>query len=441
MTTHLTRGEKRKLTDLGIGTTFQVRLDSGLPGADVSVFGLNDDRLLKDDRYFTFYNQPRSPEGEITTDAQASGARGTFTVDLAALPGTITRLVFVATHDDTPFSRAGSGTWTLSAGGVDAAQYAYTGTDFEAQKAVMVAEVYLHGGAWRVAAIGQGFNGGLDALLVSFGGEVAGDAPVSAAPTPAPAPAAPVNLKKEARVRLDKEIQQVAPQLVNLTKQAEVSLKKRGLDEHTARMALVLDISISMDHLYRSGVVQRVTEKALALGSRFDDDGRIDVFVFGVDAQYAGEVGIRDIGGYVDNLMRRHRLEGGTQYGRAMQSLRQHYFGDSGKRQQPLRQALPVYVMFVTDGETQGQELAVAQMLAGSREPLFYKFIGVGRERFTFLQKLDDLRGRLIDNADFVQVNDIDRVSDADLYERLIQEYPEFLRAAKAQGMLPTTLP
>ncbi|AFZ66939.1 VWA domain-containing protein [Deinococcus peraridilitoris] len=434
----LSRGEKRKLTDLGASQTLSVTFDAGLPGADVSVFGLDGDRKLRNDTYFVFYNQPRSPHGEITTDAQPSSAHASFTLDLAQLPPTVTRLMFVATHDDTPFSRAGTGTWSLRSNGQELARYAYQGADFQAEKAVMVAEVYQHAGEWRVAAVGQGFNGGLDALLVSFGGEVAADAP--APPTPAPAPTAPVDLKKQARVRLDKEIQHSAPQLVSLVKQAQVSLQKKGLDEHTARMALVLDISGSMQGLYANGTVQRVVEKALALGSRFDDDGRIDVFLFGVNAQYAGEVSVRDVTGYVNRLMRTTRLEGGTQYGKAMQLLRRHYFGDAVKRKQPFEQSLPVYVMFVTDGETQGQDVAVQQLMDGSYEPLFYKFLGVGHERFQFLQRLDDLRGRLIDNADFVAVNDIDRVGDAELYDRLVQEYPEFLRSAKAHRMLPQGL-
>lgn len=35
----------------------------------------------------------------------------------------------------------------------------------------------------------------------------------------------------------------------------------------------------------------------------------------------------------------------------------------------------------------------------------FFKFIGIGKEEFPFLNKLDTLTGRLIDNAGFMKVN------------------------------------
>jgi hypothetical protein len=69
--------------------------------------------------------------------------------------------------------------------------------------------------------------------------------------------------------------------MLSLVKTAGVSLEKRGLAEHTARVALVLDISGSMAALYRSGAVQRLAGRVLALGLRFDDDGVVDVFLFG----------------------------------------------------------------------------------------------------------------------------------------------------------------
>ncbi|ADV67807.1 VWA domain-containing protein [Deinococcus maricopensis] len=426
----LQRGQKLNLADLAAPPTITADVTFDLPGLDVSVFGLNADRKLQDDRYFVFYNQPASPAGELRADLSAGRAR--FTLNLAALPDSVARLVFVATHDDRPVREAGTLHFTLGTGTFDP-RAALT-----SERAVMIAEVYRHAGGWKVAAVGEGFSGGLQALLEYFGGQAEEAPPATTAPsTPAPSPAPTVSLKKQAQVRLDKQIETHAPQLVSLVKAAEVSLKKRGLDEHTARVALVLDISGSMGTLYRHGVVQRVAEKALALASRFDDDGRLDVFLFGEHAHDVGEIGIPDITGAVDRVMRRHALEGGTQYGRAMQAVRRHYLGEHKHRRAPVQQALPVYVLFVTDGETQGRDLAEEQLRDASHEPLFWKFIGVGDERFAFLQKLDDLRGRFVDNADFVAIRDVDRLSDAEFYERLLQEYDGWLSAARNRGLLP----
>jgi len=90
-------------------------------------------------------------------------------------------------------------------------------------------------------AVGQGFNGGLDALVRHFGGAVADAAP----------PALPT-----ASVDLEKRVAQAAPQLVNLVKSAAVSLEKAGLAQHRAKVCLVLDISGSMSALYSKGLVQ-----------------------------------------------------------------------------------------------------------------------------------------------------------------------------------------
>ena len=420
-------GEKRKFADLGLSSPLTVTVQHGLDGLDISAFGLSAERKMAGDDYIAFYNNPRTPQGEIT--AQLSAGQASFTVDLAKLPPNIERVMFTATHDALPVARAPQLLVTLGEVSFDAKP------SLKEEKAAMLLELYKHSGEWRVGAVGQGFNGGLGDLIVYFGGEVE-QATAAPAPAPAAASAAPVSLKKQAQVKLDKQIAEQAPQLISLVKQAEVSLKKRGLDEHTARVALVLDISASMDKLYRQGVVQRVAEKTLALASRFDDDGQMDVFLFGLKAHDAGEIGIEGLAGAIDKLIKRHPLEGGTMYARAMQEVRTHYFGSAKPRKSPLLQPTPVYVIFITDGETFDKRESEAQMKEVSQEPIFWKFVGVGKEKFEFLQKLDDMPGRFLDNADFVQVQDIDQVADGELYELLLQEYDAYLVNARRQGLL-----
>jgi stress response protein SCP2 len=426
--TQLSAGEKRKFSDVGLSSPLTVTVEHGLNGLDISAFGLTAERKMVGDDYIAFYNNPRTPQGEIT--AQLGDATATFSVDLGKLPANVERVMFTATHDSQAVASAPQ--LKVSLGGVSFD----VKPSLKTEKAAMLLELYKHSGEWRVGAVGQGFNGGLGDLIVYFGGEV--EAPAAA--TPAAAQAAPsgppISLKKQAQVKLDKEIAAKAPQLISLVKQAEVSLKKRGLDEHTARVALVLDISASMSPLYRSGVVQRVAEKTLALASRFDDDGRMDVFLFGLRAHDVGEIGIEGIGGAIDGLLKKNPLEGGTMYAQAVQSVRKHYFGSAGPRNAPLREPTPVYVIFITDGETFDKQESEAQVREASQEPIFWKFVGVGKEKFEFLQKLDDLQGRFIDNADFVQVENIDTTPDAQLYEMLLQEYDLYLSNAKRQGLL-----
>ncbi|WP_288381180.1 TerD family protein [uncultured Massilia sp.] len=197
------RGQKAKLADLGCGHAFTVEVDLNAPGmsVDVSCFGLDAQDKLSDDRYMVFYNQLASPEGAVRLELAGSGSR--FAVNLDTLPASISKLVFVAAIDGAQTMRA-LGSCTLKIGG--AVGFPLSGSDFGDEKAIIIAELYRRDGSWRFGAVGQGFNGGLSALLARFGGTEA--APKAA---PAPAPAAPkvslskVTLEKRGdKVSLDK---------------------------------------------------------------------------------------------------------------------------------------------------------------------------------------------------------------------------------------------
>ena len=106
--------------------------------------------------------------------------------------------------------------------------------------------------------------------------------------------------------------------------------------------------------------------------------------------------------------------------------------------------------MFVTDGTTSDKPLTERQLRWSSREPIFWQFMGIGKGKksknkrlanvadsdFPFLEKLDELDGRLIDNADFFAVASLDEHSDAELYDLLMTEYPAWVRQAQQHGLL-----
>lgn len=63
-------------------------------------------------------------------------------------------------------------------------------------------------------------------------------------------------------------------------KSVKIVLEKKNLTTVRARVGLVLDITGSMRALYKSGTVQKVVERILAVASQFDDDGLLDVWVY-----------------------------------------------------------------------------------------------------------------------------------------------------------------
>jgi tellurite resistance protein TerA len=183
--TPYTRGQKGKLADLGLTGSFPVTLTINASGIDVSCFGLDAAGKLSDDRYMIFFNQKNSPSDAVVLSGDA-----TFQVDLSRLPASIEKLVFTAAFSESGTMRAlGASSMTLGQPGV--ASFAFSGTDFQEEKALIVGELYRRDGSWRFGAVGQGFAGGLSALLKHFGGSEAAPAATQSptpAPTPAPAP-------------------------------------------------------------------------------------------------------------------------------------------------------------------------------------------------------------------------------------------------------------
>lgn len=187
------RGQKGKLSDLGI--TGKLAVDVTLLHAgmdlDVSCFGLDAAGKLSDDRYMIFFNQLAAPQNTIKLDLANGSERrqAYFAVQLDQLPSSIDKLVFAAAIDGNgTMQQIGNSHLQLSGNAGAVLNFGFKGSDFQQEKAVILAEVYRRDGQWRFAAVGQGFNGGLSALLASFGGVEAGAAPAPA-PTPAPTPA------------------------------------------------------------------------------------------------------------------------------------------------------------------------------------------------------------------------------------------------------------
>lgn len=451
----LSRGENVSLAEAALPASVVVTLTwTARPGldADLSAFLCGEDGKVRSDDDFVFYNQPRGAGGAVTHLGKSS--RGPVTVDqvridTSALPADVAKVVIGASLD-------GAGAFgSLTGVGVEvAADQASTPAvrceiAASEETALVFAEVYARGGQWKVRAVGQGYGNGLAGLATDHGVSV--DEPPAAAATPAPPPPppaatpspAPLSLEKKRLVDLEKKLTtQGDTTMLSLVKTAGVNLEKRGLGEHTARVALVLDISASMTMLYRRGAVQRLAERVLALGLRFDDDGEVDVFLFGEKVHHP-ERGLTLDGyqDYIARLLQEHKLEYDTRYGAAAAEVRKHYFGTSGDRSRPHHDATPVYVMFITDGEPSDKTVATRQVRAASYEPVFWQFMGLGSGRFAFLERLDDLDKRYTDNADFFAVTDEELlgarpISDDALFARLMTEYPDWLRRARSGGLL-----
>ena len=52
------------------------------------------------------------------------------------------------------------------------------------------------------------------------------------------------------------------------------------------------------------------------------------------------------------------------------------------------------------------------------------------------LEDLDNLSGRHIDNANFFDIDDLSSISESELYDRMINEFPKWLELAYGKGMI-----
>jgi hypothetical protein len=237
-----------------------------------------------------------------------------------------------------------------------------------------------------------------------------------------------------AAISLDK-VRETAPALVNLYKSAGVSLAKHGLDGQRAAVYLVVDYSGSMRPYYKDGSVQALADRVLGLSAHLDDDGRVPVVFFSTDVDAVTDIALADHRGRVERIVAGLGHMGKTSYHLAMDAVIDHYL-DSGA-------GAPALVVFQTDGGPINKLAAERFLCKASRLPLFWQFIGFGdpgSRQFEFLRKLDELPvpdKRAVDNAGFFHAGEDPRaVSDAELYDRLVGEFPRWLAAARARGIV-----
>ncbi len=167
-------GQRIKLNELTLNNLFKVEITLSFSKStivDISCFGIDAQNKLSDDRYMIFYNQKQSPCGGLGIVKDSIPNSQTFQVDIDILPPKIQKLVFTATIDGSETMK------DLRAGEINiidntgtAAQFKFDNSSLNQEKALIIAEIYLKG-QWRFAAVAQGFNEGLSALLKHFGGE------------------------------------------------------------------------------------------------------------------------------------------------------------------------------------------------------------------------------------------------------------------------------
>ncbi|MET7885288.1 vWA domain-containing protein [Streptomyces avermitilis] len=231
------------------------------------------------------------------------------------------------------------------------------------------------------------------------------------------------------------KMEETAPALVSLYKSAGVSLHEHGLDGQRAAVYLVVDYSGSMKPYYDDGSVQALADRVLGLSAHLDDDGTVPVVFFSTDVDAVTDIALADHQGRIERIVAGLGHMGKTSYHLAMDAVIDHYL-DSGSKD-------PALVVFQTDGGPLSKPAAERYLCKAAKLPLFWQFIGFGdpgSRQFAFLRKLDELavpHQRAVDNAGFFHAGtDPRKVSDGELYDRLVGEFPQWLAAARTHRIV-----
>lgn len=241
-----------------------------------------------------------------------------------------------------------------------------------------------------------------------------------------------INLSKEERV-----------QKIDLRKKDIVAVLNEYKISMPTDVHIEMDRSISMNRLYRDGIVQDIFERMMPIAIELDQNRTMDCGIFHNKHTDLPDINIDNFHEYVKREVMT-RAAGGTEYAPAIKAIVDKHtkkVGLFGKKRKCSDK--PILVLFFTDGDNSDKPEAEEALAYASNYNLFFQFIGIGRSTKHFLERMDKggIPRQLIDNAGFFDLgDDIDHldkhVSDQDLYRMILKEYPEWLERAKSVGIL-----
>ncbi|MDR2187667.1 MAG: TerD family protein [Azonexus sp.] len=173
------------LKNVLIGLGWDARTSDGADfDLDASIFMVGSNGKVAGDDWFVFYNQPRSPCGSVehTGDNRTGAGEGddeSIKVALDRIPEQVDRLVVVVTIHDAEARRQNFGMvhdafvrLVNSDNDQEILRFDLS-EDYSTETAMVFGEIYRRDSEWKFRAVGQGYTGGLYALCLQHGVNVA----------------------------------------------------------------------------------------------------------------------------------------------------------------------------------------------------------------------------------------------------------------------------
>ncbi|OWR31072.1 tellurium resistance protein [Saccharibacillus sp. O23] len=175
--TDLTKGQHLNEITLELGWT----TDNAEIEIDGAAFLLSDRDICEEDGDFVFYGQPTHASGAVRHGGKVGERREVLTFAPSLMPETVHKIALTLTiHDGEENGHFFRDVHDIhirclnAENGRELLKFEF-GEELERETAIVTAELYRHKEEWKFAAVGSGYNGGLEALCESYGLDVADD--------------------------------------------------------------------------------------------------------------------------------------------------------------------------------------------------------------------------------------------------------------------------
>lgn len=435
MSTTLVPGDNTNLTGSG-PYTVTVTHNSG-PETDLTGFLLKADARVRSDDDMVFYNAPNGP-GAQHLPKQDDGSKTVhqLIIDPARWPADVERVRIGLTADDTTFGAiSGLEAFVTDSGGAVVATLDFG--KLGPENAIIVGDIYRRANVLKVRCDAAGFENGLAGLATDVGVSVDDE------PTVAAVQEVAVNFVKQ----LAEQPLSANASAIDLRKKTlAIVLVKNNLDGKIFRVILLIDSSGSMGMLFheegsggwlsratgtaKPSIVQRSLERMVPIADLFDDNHEMEVIFFADEPVMSKSVNIGNVEGYIRrNINDKDAAGYGNEEQYAMQMVIDFVNANPSE--------YPTVVLAWSDGgiyrTTEIEELLVSS----SGMPIFWMWLGLGTDAsYAVLERLDKIEGGVVDNAGFIPIDDIEQMSDEDLYSKIMVFIAKWYNEAKTAGII-----
>lgn len=224
-------------------------------------------------------------------------------------------------------------------------------------------------------------------------------------------------------------------EVVSLKKKVNAVLEIHGVfTPPPVRVGIALDVSGSTNNLYRSGQIQRLMELLFPVALRLDDDGSMELGIFGDCFRQKPPVSMDNYQGYISREVYPAGtiFDEGTKYAPVITGYLEHWFGNNrvketlgkikdfffAKKTPTNNKDLPALLIVDTDGQCFDEEPTRAAVREAASRNIFIVLVGVGLvENFTFLRNLK----KEFSNVDHVYFPDLSMTPD-EMYKKLLSD-------------------